>query len=51
MLIFKINLSQVQKEILDLIFASINQELTSLKKIELHRCETARIRRESCLQQ
>lgn len=51
MLIIKINLCQLQKEILDLIFTSINQDLTSLKKIELHRCETARIRRESRLQQ
>lgn len=34
-----------------LIFTGTNQELTSLKKIELHRCETVRLRRESCLQQ
>lgn len=51
LLIIKINLPQLQKEMLDLIFTSINQELTSLKKIELHRCETVRIRRESHLQQ
>lgn len=46
----KISLSQLQREILDLIFTSIKQELTSLKKIELHRCETVRMRRESRLQ-